>query len=167
MNLEPNNIYHGDCLELMHGIPDGSIDMILADLPYGTTACHWDSIIPLEPLWAHYKRIIKTRGAIVLTASQPFTSMLVMSNLEWFRYSWIWEKDKGANFLQANFQPLKTHEDVLVFARGKTVYNPQKKINPNKQSPTNRPQLSQKRKNAGLDVERFQSSANYENRKLT
>ena len=85
--MTPNTIHHGDCLDLMSDIPDHSVDMILADLPYGTTACSWDSIIPLESLWAHYKRVIKPKAAIVLTASQPFTSMLVMSNLDWFKYS--------------------------------------------------------------------------------
>lgn len=86
-------LLHGDCLELMHDIPDGSIDMILCDLPYGTTACKWDTVMPFEPLWAHYKRVIKKNGAIVLFGSQPFTSALVMSNIKWFKYCWVWEKD--------------------------------------------------------------------------
>lgn len=159
-------IIQGDCLELMGDIPDKSIDMILCDLPYGTTACKWDTIIPFDPLWKQYKRIIKDNGAIVLTASQPFTSALVMSNVEMFRYCWVWEKDKGANFLQANFQPLKTHEDVICFAYGKTKYNPQKTINPRKQSETNSKQLSEKRKQAGLNVEFFKSSSVYEKDKL-
>jgi len=156
----------GDCLELMQNIPDGSVDMILADLPYGSTQCSWDSIIPFEPLWVQYKRVIKPNGAIVLTASQPFTSALVMSNIKMFRYAWVWEKDRGANFLQANFQPLKTHEDILCFAYGKTKYNPQKTINPRKQSETNTKQLSEKRKEAGLNVEFFKSSSVYEKDKL-
>jgi len=125
MIISPNNLYLGDCLELMHGIPDQSIDMILADLPYGTTACHWDSIIPLDPLWAHYKRIIKPKGAIVLTASQPFTSVLVMSNLDWFRYEWIWEKLRGTGYLSANKAPMKNHENIVVFCRESSIYNPQ------------------------------------------
>jgi len=150
----------------MKNIPDKSIDMILCDLPYGTTACKWDTIIPFEPLWEQYKRIIKDNGAIVLTASQPFTSALVMSNVKMFRYAWVWEKDKGANFLQANFQPLKTHEDILCFAYGKTKYNAQKTINPRKQSETNSKQLSEKRKEAGLNVEFFKSSSVYEKDKL-
>lgn len=117
----------GDCLELMKDIPDGSIDMILADLPYGTTACKWDTIIPFEPLWKQYERVIKDNGAIVLTASQPFTSALVMSNAERFCYSWVWNKMFGANFVQAKRQPLKTHEDIVVFSKtGKMpFYNPQ------------------------------------------
>jgi len=120
-----NTIIHGDCLDVMPDIPAGSVDMILADLPYGTTACHWDSIIPLEPLWAEYKRVIKPRGAIVLTAGQPFTSMLVMSNLEWFKYNWVWEKPLISGFLDANRRPLNNVEDVLVFSDGQTTYNPQ------------------------------------------
>jgi site-specific DNA-methyltransferase (adenine-specific) len=123
--LELNKIYHGDCLEIMKDIPDGSIDMILCDLPYGTTACKWDSIIPLEPLWEQYERVIKDNGAIVLTASQPFTTTLINSNIKHFRYSWIWEKEQGVNFLMAKKQPLKVHEDICVFSKRQTVYNPQ------------------------------------------
>ena len=96
------DIYCGDCLEIMPQLP--KVDMILCDLPYGTTACKWDTIIPFEPLWKEYKRIIKDNGAIVLTASQPFTSALVMSNLKMFKYEWIWEKDKPSNFALANKQ---------------------------------------------------------------
>ncbi len=116
----------GDCLELMKDIPDKSIDAIIADLPYGTTACKWDTIIPFEPLWEQYERIIKPNGAIVLTASQPFTSALVMSNPKWFKYEWIWEKSKASNFLLAKKQPLKAHENILVFGNGGVVYYPQK-----------------------------------------
>lgn len=118
-------LLHGDCLELMKDIPDGSIDMILADLPYGTTACKWDTIIPFEPLWAEYERIIKDNGAIVLTGSQPFTSALVMSNPKLFRYEWIWEKEQGVNFLLAKKQPMKVHENILFFSRKQTTYKPQ------------------------------------------
>lgn len=125
MNLEINKIYNGDCLELMKDIPDKSIDMILCDLPYGTTACKWDSIIPFEPLWEQYKRVIKDNGAIVLTASQPFTSALVMSNPKWFKCEWIWDKVVGGNFVQAKRHPLKTHESVLVFGNKSITYNPQ------------------------------------------
>lgn len=110
-----NTIHNGDCLELMKLIPDGSVDMILCDLPYGTTACKWDLIIPFEPLWEQYKRIIKSNGAIVLTASQPFTSALVMSNPKMFKYEWIWEKNIPSGFLNANKQPLKEHENICVF----------------------------------------------------
>jgi site-specific DNA-methyltransferase (adenine-specific) len=108
----------------MKRIDDKSIDMILCDLPYGTTACSWDTIIPFEPLWSVYKRIIKDNGAIVLTASQPFTSKLVMSNLEMFKYEWIWEKQQGVNFLLANKQPLKIHENILIFSKKAIKYNP-------------------------------------------
>ena len=119
-----NQVIHGDCLEEMQKIPNKSIDMILCDLPYGTTACKWDTIIPFEPLWEQYKRIIKDNGAIVLTASQPFTSALVMSNVKMFKYEWIWNKNKGSNIMLAKKQPLKIHENILVF--GGRNYNPQK-----------------------------------------
>lgn len=108
-------LLQGDCLELMKDIPDGSIDMILADLPYGTTACKWDTIIPFEPLWEQYRRIIKPNGAIVLTASQPFTSALVMSNPTMFKYCWVWNKKQTGNPFLAKKQPLKIHEDIVVF----------------------------------------------------
>lgn len=106
----------GDCLELMAHIPDKSIDLILCDLPYGTTACKWDAVIPFDELWWQYNRTIKPGAAIVLTASQPFTTALISSNLKGFCYSWIWNKQFGANFAQAKRQPLKVHEDVLVFS---------------------------------------------------
>ena len=125
MSEGKKEILLGDCLELMKDIPNGSIDMILADLPYGTTACKWDTIIPFEPLWEQYNRIIKDNGAIVLTASQPFTTALINSNIKYFRYSWIWEKEQGVNFLMAKKQPLKVHEDICVFSKKQTVYNPQ------------------------------------------
>jgi site-specific DNA-methyltransferase (adenine-specific) len=118
-------LIQGDCLEKMKDIPDGSIDMILCDLPYGTTNCKWDTIIPFEPLWSCYKRIIKDNGAIALTASQPFTSALVMSNIKMFKYEWIWEKQKPTNFYQIKTQPLKSHENVLIFCIGKVSYRPQ------------------------------------------
>jgi len=118
-------IWQGDCLELMKNIEDKSIDMILADLPYGTTACKWDTIIPLEPLWEQYKRIIKDNGAIVLTASQPFTSALVMSNIKMFKYEWVWIKSKPSNFLNCKKQPMRKNENVLVFCKGQSIYNPQ------------------------------------------
>ena len=120
-----NKIIQGDCLEVMRDIPDGSVDMILADLPYGTTACKWDSIIPFEPLWEQYERIIKDNGAIVLTASQPFTSVLASSNLRLFKYEWIWEKEQGVNFMLAKKQPMKVHENILVFYKRHPTYNPQ------------------------------------------
>lgn len=108
----------------MKELPDKSIDMILCDLPYGTTACKWDAVIPFEPLWAQYKRIIKPNAAIVLTASQPFTSALVMSNPKWFKYEWVYRKRCASNFAQAQYAPMKEHEAVLVFAEGKVRYYP-------------------------------------------
>ena len=114
----------GDCLELMKDIPDKSIDMILCDLPYGITACKWDSVLPLEKLWERYKRIIKDHGAIILTASQPFTSALVMSNPEMFRHEWIWVKNRGSNFASLKYQPMKEHESVIVFSKKTPKYYP-------------------------------------------
>ena len=111
----------------MPSIPDKSIDMILCDLPYGTTVCKWDTIIPFEPLWEQYKRVIKDNGAIVLTASQPFTSALVMSNIKMFKYSWTWDKIKNGHPLNANKQPLRVTEDICVFYGKQCLYNPQKK----------------------------------------
>jgi len=127
-------IYCGDCLEVMPTLPDKSIDMILCDLPYGTTACKWDVVIPFEPLWKEYKRLIKDNVAIVLTASQPFTSALVMSNPKWFRYEWVWEKERPTNFLQGNKQPMKYHENICVFYKSQPTYNAQltKKLEKNK-----------------------------------
>lgn len=117
--IELNRIYNEDCLEGMKRIADGSVDMILCDLPYGTTACKWDTIIPFEPLWEQYERVIKDNGAIVLTASQPFTSALIMSKPDLFRYEWIWEKAVGSNFAQLKYQPMKEHESVLVFSKNR------------------------------------------------
>lgn len=117
-------LMNGDCLELMKGIPDGSVDMVLCDLPYGTTACKWDSIIPFADLWAEYRRIIKPKGAIALTASQPFTSALISSNFKDFRYCWVWDKKKPSNFPLAKKQPMKYHEDVVVFGKESPDYFP-------------------------------------------
>jgi site-specific DNA-methyltransferase (adenine-specific) len=125
LSLDINKIYQGDCLDVMQDIDDKSIDMILCDLPYGTTACKWDNVIPFEPLWEQYKGIIKDNGAIVLTASQPFTSILVTSNLKMFKYEWIWEKSHPTGLFSAKYQPMKYHENICVFANGKTIYNPQ------------------------------------------
>ena len=118
-------IQQGDCLDLMKNIPDKSIDMILCDLPYGTTRNKWDSIIPLEPLWEQYERIIKDRGAIVLTAQTPFDKVLGASNLERLRYEWIWDKKRATGFLNARKMPLKQHENILVFYKKLPTYNPQ------------------------------------------
>ena len=109
----------------MKDIPNGSIDMILCDLPYGTTACKWDNVIPFEPLWAQYNRIIKENGAIVLFSQMPFTAKLTDSNIKHFRYEWVWQKEKGTGFLNANKMPLKIHENILVFYKKLPTYNPQ------------------------------------------
>lgn len=123
--LSPSvDLRRGDCLEIMRSIDDGSIDMVLADLPYGTTACKWDTTIPLVPLWEQYKRIIKPNGAIVLTASQPFSSLLVSSNPRWFRHEWIWEKPRPTGFQFAKYAPMRAHESVLVFSRQSSNYGP-------------------------------------------
>jgi len=115
----------GDCLDLLPTLTDNSVDMVLVDLPYGTTACKWDSIIPLDKLWEQYNRICKKDGAMVFTAAQPFTTILAASNLENFRYEWIWEKPQGTNPMNVKVMPLKSHENILVFYRKKPVYNPQ------------------------------------------
>ena len=117
-------IYKGDCLELMKDIIDNSVDMILCDLPYGTTACDWDTVIPLESLWEQYYRVIKGDGAIVLTASQPFTSKLVMSNIKMFKCNWIWKKSRATLYQHAKRRPMKGFEDVVCFGKCST-YNPQ------------------------------------------
>lgn len=135
----------GDCLELMKDIPDGSVDMILCDLPYGTTQNKWDAVIPFDPLWAEYRRVC--RGAIVLTAAQPFTSAVVMSNLRDFKYQWVWNKSKVTGVLNAKKQPLRNHEDVLVFYARQPTYNPQG--------------VTACSIRAGTGVSRGKSSANY------
>ena len=119
------DIKQGDCLELMKDIPDESIDMILCDLPYGTTKNKWDSVIPLNKLWKSYERIIKDNGAIVLFSQMPFSAELVHSNLKLFKYEWIWQKDNGTGFLNAKKMPLKIHENILVFYKKLPLYNPQ------------------------------------------
>jgi DNA modification methylase len=121
-----NKVICGDCIEIMKDIPSKSIDMILCDLPYNTTACHWDVLIPFEPLWEQYKRIIKDNGAIVLTASQPFTSALVMSNIKMFKYEWIWEKTQATGHLDVKKKPMKAHENICVFYTKQPTYNFQK-----------------------------------------
>lgn len=120
-----NKILNGDCLELMKAIPDKSVDMILCDLPYSTTKNQWDIIIPFEPLWVQYERVIKNKGAIVLTAQTPFDKVLGVSNLKLLKYEWIWEKEAGTGFLNAKKYPLKSHENILVFCKNTHVYNPQ------------------------------------------
>ena len=118
-----DKVYLGDCLEIMPELPDKSIDMILCDLPYGTTACKWDTIILLEPLWEQYKRVIKDNGVIVLTSSQPFTTDLINSNRTWFRYTWVWDKLIASGFNYARFQPMRQHEDIVVFYKTSCKYD--------------------------------------------
>jgi site-specific DNA-methyltransferase (adenine-specific) len=118
-------LINADCLEAMRDIPDGSVDMVLTDPPYGTTACKWDTVIPFEPMWEQLKRITKKNGAIVLTASQPFTSALIMSNVKMFKYEWIWEKSRPSGHVHAKNKPMKKHENVCVFSGGNTLHKGQ------------------------------------------
>ena len=122
------NLIHGDCLEEMAKIPSGSVDMVLTDPPYGTTACKWDSIIPLEPMWEQLKRVIKPNGAIVMTASQPFTTTLISSNMKMFKYCWVWDKVSKSDHFNAKNKPLKQHEDVVVFSEGTTANKSPRKM---------------------------------------
>ena len=126
MNIQRNNIYHGDCLDIMKFIPDESIDMILADLPYGTTKAAFDSVIDLTKLWEQYNRIIKPNGAILLFAQTPFDKVLGASNIKMLKYEWIWEKTQATGFLNAKKMPMKAHENILVFYKNAPTYNPQK-----------------------------------------
>ncbi len=134
--IQYDTIIHGDCLDVMKTIPDGSVDMALADPPYGITASFWDAVIPLEPMWRHLKRVIKPNGAIVMTASQPFTTTLIASNMKMFKYCWVWDKLSPTGHLNAKHRPMKKLEDVVVFCSGKTkTYNPQGLVwNPRKKS---------------------------------
>lgn len=118
-------LYQGDCLQEMDRIADKSVDAIIADLPYGTTACSWDTVIPFEPLWVHFKRVLKDRGAVVLFGSEPFSSLLRVSNLDWYKYDWVWEKDNHGSPALANIQPMRYHEMVSVFYSLLPTYNPQ------------------------------------------
>lgn len=142
--MEKFQLYMGDCLHVLGGVPDRSVDLILVDPPYGTTNCAYDDVIPLDAMWALYKRVLAPGGCVVLFGSQPFTSKLVVSNLPWFRYSLVWNKNKCGSPGLAKFRPMKVHEDILVFSPGKTVYNPQMEAgepysrNPPKQMRCNR-----------------------------
>lgn len=122
-----NRLIHGDCLDVLPTLEDGGVDMVLADPPYGTTACKWDSVIPLEPMWEQLKRVIKPNGAIVMTASQPFTTTLIASNMKMFKYCWVWEKPKGTGHLNAKKQPMRSVEDIPVWYKKQSTYNPQMK----------------------------------------
>lgn len=127
------DLYQGDCLEVMKTLPDGSIDAIITDPPYGTTSCSWDSVIPFESMWSELKRIIRPNRAILLFGSEPFSSRLRLSNIEWFKYDWKWRKNRPVGFVNAKLKPLKAYEDIIVFSNGKTanknknnmLYNPQ------------------------------------------
>ena len=125
LHLDINSVNKGECLELMNGIEDKSVDMILADLPYGTTACSWDSVIDLDKLWLQYERVIKNNGAIVLTANEPFTTKLIDSNIKFYKYSWVWNKIIGSGTLLAQKQPLRAVENICVFYKQQPTYNPQ------------------------------------------
>jgi site-specific DNA-methyltransferase (adenine-specific) len=147
-----NTIYNMDCLEGMAMIPDKSIDMILSDLPYGTTSCSWDHVIDPTKLWDQYERIIKDEGAIVLTGCQPFTSKLVISNIELFKYEWIWIKTILGNPFEANFRPLRKHENILVFSKGGIASNSNIKM---KYSPQGTSDINKIRKNIKKDRASF------------
>ena len=125
-DIKNGRFYLGDCLEVMKEIPDGVIDMILCDLPYGTTACSWDSVIPFDKLWEQYKRILKENGAVILFAQTPFDKVLGCSNLEWLKYEWIWEKTQATGYFNAKKMPMKAHENILVFYNKTPKFNPQK-----------------------------------------
>lgn len=133
-------LFCGDCVKIVPEMPPHSVDAIITDIPYGTTACKWDSIIPFDDLWRIVKHVLKPRGAFVTTASQPFTSKLVCSNLDWFRYEWIWKKEKGGNFASCRYSPMKIHENVLVFY-GKNYY-PVMKNREKKNIRNNKPRLN-------------------------
>lgn len=118
------NLVSGDCLKEMSSIPDKSIDMILCDLPYGTTACKWDIVLPFDQLWGHYKRIIREQSAILLFGTEPFSSSLRLSNLKWFKYDWVWHKSKCGSAFTSKYRPQQKHETISVFGKGKTKYFP-------------------------------------------
>src|SRR5574344_1006277 len=122
--MQLNRIYNEDCLEGMKRIPDGSVDMILCDLPYGTTNCKWDNVIPFEPLWEQYKRIIKKGGAIVLFGNEPFASALRMSNIKEYKYDWVWNKITARGHLVAKIRPMQQSESISIFGKGKINYYP-------------------------------------------
>jgi site-specific DNA-methyltransferase (adenine-specific) len=123
--VDMSKLMHGNCLIKMAKIPDGSVDLILCDLPYGTTRCSWDSIIPFEPLWEHYWRVLKPGGAVVLFGAEPFSSHLRMSQIKYYKYDWLWLKTRVCGFLNAKHAPLKITENIMVFSQGTAPYNPQ------------------------------------------
>ncbi|QHB38634.1 DNA methyltransferase [Flavobacterium phage vB_FspS_tooticki9-1] len=154
-DVSRSTFFQGDCLVEMDKIEDKSIDMILCDLPYNTTEAVWDLIIPFELLWKQYERVIKDNGSIVLTAQQPFTSAVVMSNTKLFKHTFIWEKDKCANFLAGSYQPLKIHEEILVFSKGGFTHNAKIKATYNSQLTDRKPRVqdtSIKERSAGMNA---------------
>jgi len=156
------DLMQGDCLDLVCTLPDASVDMILCDLPYGTTACAWDSVIPFDTMWAEYRRVAKKSAAIVLTASQPFTTALIWSNMREFRYCWTWEKTYSTGFMNANKMPLRNVEDVCVFYRKLPTYNPQGIIEVNKKQVRRRDKETTIYNDMGLrDGEYTQRFTNY------
>jgi site-specific DNA-methyltransferase (adenine-specific) len=148
----------GDCLELMKEIPDRSVDMVMTDPPYGTTACEWDSIIPLEPMWEHLKRVIKPNGAIVMTASQLFTTTLIASNMKMFKYCWVWDKHIPRGFQVAKYRPMMKHEDVAVFGRGRIEYYP---IMVKRDEPVTVKNYSKKNKVSSNDIGKYNDGKSY------
>ena len=150
--MELNKIYNEDCLQGMKRIPDKSVDMILCDLPYGTTACKWDTIIPFEPLWEQYERVIKDHGAIVLFGTEPFSSLLRTSNIKRYRYDLIWEKSRFTNFLFVKKQFGKVHENISVFYKKQPTYNPQMEAGePYKRKGTGKPKTKELMVNPATD----------------
>lgn len=124
VNIGNGTFYHGDCMEVMRRLPDASVDMVLCDLPYGTTACKWDQVIPFEPLWEQYWRIVKPSAAVVLTASQPFTTALIGSQIKHYKATWYWRKERGTNFVQAKRYPMRVIEDCVLFCKKTPNYYP-------------------------------------------
>jgi len=163
-----NTIIQGETIEEMKRIADGSVDMILADLPYGTTACKWDIVIPFEPLWAEYERVIKLNGAIVLTASQPFTTVLINSNFNGMKHIWYWNKENGGNFAVAKYMPQKVIEEIVVFSKGgqRVNYYPiMEEVENNKIRPINRPAKRKESNPQGMASGIIKPSDNYSNKK--
>ena len=150
----------GDCLERMKEIESGTVDMILCDLPYGTTCCSWDAVIPFEPLWAEYERVIKANGAIVLFGAHPFSAVLACSKLELFRYEWIWEKPSATGFLNADKQPLRAHENILVFYKSLPTYNPQKTFG-HERKKSNRKNIGSAHYGKQLNIKDYDSTERY------
>jgi site-specific DNA-methyltransferase (adenine-specific) len=143
-------LHHADCFDVFPSIKDESIDLILCDPPYGTTACKWDSILPLDLMWENLKRIVKPNAPIVMTGIQPFTTILISSNLAWFKYTWVWDKGRGTGFQISKIKPMNQHEDIIIFGKGKITYNPQMR-------PRDKPRIS---KNKGTTRQMLVSNGN-------